>query len=117
MQESRDLGLIVKVKEPMRFVTPDEQQEQPRQVRGQRGGGGSPNGLEETVCSAKILYNLDNQREADVFSRQAGKLSIVNENKLPILSYLDLSAEKGHLQQVIYYNSKPKPSEVNSWDS
>ncbi|PWA59703.1 11-S seed storage protein, RmlC-like jelly roll fold protein [Artemisia annua] len=105
MQESGERGLIVKVQQPMQFVTPEEEQQQwqPRQrqsprQRGQQGGGAS-NGLEEKICSSKILYNLDTQREADIFSRQAGKLNMVNEHKLPILSYLDLSAEKGHLQQ------------------
>ena len=105
MQESGERGLIVKVEQPMQFVTPEEEQQQwqPQQKRqGQRGqqGGGASNGLEEKICSSKILYNLDTQREADIFSRQAGKLNYVNEHKLPILSYLDLSAEKGHLQQV-----------------
>ncbi|KAI3772990.1 hypothetical protein L6452_04186 [Arctium lappa] len=97
MQESRNRGLIVKVQQPMQFITPDEQQlQQPRQQQ-QRPGGGS-NGFEETICSEKLVYNLDNQREADIFSRQAGKLNYVNAHKLPVLSYLDLSAEKGNLQ-------------------
>ncbi|GKA57632.1 11S globulin seed storage protein 2-like protein [Tanacetum coccineum] len=104
MQESGERGLIVKVQQPMQFVTPEEEQQQwqpQKQKQGQRGqhGGGASNGLEEKICSSKILYNLDTQREADIFSRQAGKLNMVNEHKLPILSYLDLSAEKGHLQQ------------------
>lgn len=102
MQEPGNRGLIVKVQQPMQFVTPDEEQFERRQSRG--GGGAASNGLDETICSAKILYNLDNQREADVFSRQAGKLNTVNENKLPILSLLDVSAEKGHLQPNALYS-------------
>ncbi|KAI3772992.1 hypothetical protein L6452_04188 [Arctium lappa] len=99
MQESRNRGLIVKVQQPMQFITPDEQQlRQPRQQQQQQQPGGGSNGFEETICSEKLLYNLDSQREADIFSRQAGKLNSVNQHKLPILSYLDLSAEKGNLQ-------------------
>ncbi|KAI3782972.1 hypothetical protein L2E82_13033 [Cichorium intybus] len=98
MQETGNRGLIVRVQQPMQFVTPDEETQE-RTPFQRRQGGRAANGLEETICSAKLLYNLDNQREADVFSRQAGKLNVVNEHKLPILSYLDLSAEKGHLQQ------------------
>ncbi|XP_023769778.1 11S globulin seed storage protein 2 [Lactuca sativa] len=98
MQEPGNRGFIVKVQQPMQFVTPDEEQERQSPFE-RRQGGGAANGLEETICSAKLLYNLDNQREADIFSRQAGKLNTVNEHKLPILSLLDLSAEKGHLQQ------------------
>ncbi|KAL8191932.1 hypothetical protein R6Q57_028663 [Mikania cordata] len=97
LQESSDRGLIIKVQQPMEFVTPEEQQEERPLHR--RSGGGASNGVEEKICSSKIFYNLDNQREADIFSRNAGKLNLVNEHKLPILSYLDLSAEKGHLQQ------------------
>ncbi|KVI12373.1 hypothetical protein Ccrd_009208 [Cynara cardunculus var. scolymus] len=97
MQESRNRGLIVTVQQPMQFITPDEQQQgQSRQQQAGRGGG--LNGLEETICSEKLLYNLDSQREADVYSRQAGKLNYVNQHKLPVLAYLDLSAEKGYLQ-------------------
>ncbi|KAJ9547821.1 hypothetical protein OSB04_020364 [Centaurea solstitialis] len=100
MQESRNRGLIVRVQQPMQFITPEEQQQQlrpPRQQQ-QRPGGGWLNGIEETICSEKIVYNLDSQREADISSRQAGKLNFVNQHKLPILGYLDLSAEKGYLQ-------------------
>ncbi|KAI7730152.1 hypothetical protein M8C21_001440, partial [Ambrosia artemisiifolia] len=95
LQESRNRGLIVRVQQPMQFVTPEEHQLEHMR---QRRSGGPDNGMEETICSAKLMFNLDNQREADVFNRQAGKLNMVNEHKLPILSLLDLSAEKGHLQ-------------------
>ncbi|PWA38856.1 11-S seed storage protein, conserved site-containing protein [Artemisia annua] len=96
MQESSENGIIIKVKEPMQIVTPEEEkQQEPRK----QGRGGSSNGFEEKMCNATILHNLDSQSEADIFSRQAGKLNTVNENKLPIRSYLDLSAEKGYLQQ------------------
>ncbi|KAK9055712.1 hypothetical protein SSX86_026797 [Deinandra increscens subsp. villosa] len=99
LQQSSDRGLIVRVQQPMEFVTPEEEQDQSRQRQRRSGGGPASNGIEEKICSSKIFYNLDNQREADIFSRQAGKLNLVNEHKLPILSYMDMSAEKGHLQQ------------------
>ncbi|XP_076920501.1 11S globulin seed storage protein 2-like [Bidens hawaiensis] len=91
LQEPSNRGLIVKVQQPMRFVTPDVQQ---------FSRGGLPaNGLEEgRFCSSKLVFNLDSQREADIFSQQAGKLNLVNEHKLPILSHMDVSAEKGYLQ-------------------
>ncbi|MFS7930527.1 putative 11-S seed storage protein, plant [Helianthus anomalus] len=95
LQESSNRGVIVQVQQQMEFVTPDEGQEQMRQ---RRSRGGPSNGVEETICSAKLVFNLDNQREADVFNRQAGKINMVNEHKLPILSLMDLSAEKGYLQ-------------------
>ncbi|KAJ9547965.1 hypothetical protein OSB04_020508 [Centaurea solstitialis] len=99
MQESCNRGLIVEVQLPMQFITPEVLEpieKLPRQQQ-QRPGGGL-NGIEENICSEKIVYNLDSQREADISSRQAGKLNYVNQHKLPILWYLDLSAEKGYLQ-------------------
>ncbi|KAM0071368.1 putative 11-S seed storage protein, plant [Helianthus debilis subsp. tardiflorus] len=96
LQESRNRGVIVQVHQQMEFVTPEEEEQQ--QMHQRRSRGGPSNGVEETICSAKLVFNLDNQREADVFNRQAGKLNMVNEHKLPILSLMDLSAEKGHLQ-------------------
>lgn len=64
------------------------------------------NGLEETLCTTRIRHNLDTQTESDVFSRQAGRVNIVNQHKLPILRYLDMSAEKGHLFPVIHMDSE-----------
>ncbi|KAI3741950.1 hypothetical protein L1987_59629 [Smallanthus sonchifolius] len=70
--QSSERGLIVKVQQRMEFVTPEERQEQ----RSQRRSGGPSNGVEQKICSSKFVYNLENQREADFFSRQAGKLNM-----------------------------------------
>ncbi|KJU81267.1 hypothetical protein N619_00010, partial [Ectopseudomonas oleovorans] len=77
----------------MRVIRPSEEEEEQEQ----RQGGQGSNGFEETFCSTKLRTNLDNPREADVYSRQAGRLNIANQHKLPILRFLDLSAEKGNL--------------------
>ncbi|KAL3828253.1 hypothetical protein ACJIZ3_017055 [Penstemon smallii] len=58
-----------------------------------------PNGLEETVCSLKLRENLDEPSTADVYNPQAGRLSSLNSHKLPILSLLRLSAQKGVLRR------------------
>ncbi|GKB62436.1 11S globulin seed storage protein 2-like protein [Tanacetum coccineum] len=114
MQESGERGLIVKAAAPCNLsplqksnntIGNNTTNKKQGQREGQHGGGAS-NGLEEKICSSKILYNLDTQREADIFSRQAGKLNLVNEHKLPILSYLDLSAEKGHLNGPVVSNKR-----------
>ncbi|KAK1290289.1 hypothetical protein QJS10_CPB18g02067 [Acorus calamus] len=85
-------GFIVKVqKGGMGMIKPDEEQQQ------QRGRSTRENGLEETYCNMRLNQYLDNPREADIYSRQAGRLNSVNMHKLPILRYLDLSAEKTNL--------------------
>ncbi|KAL8547995.1 hypothetical protein ACS0TY_007331 [Phlomoides rotata] len=92
MQKGRaeERGLSVIVREPMTFMRAEEEQERQRDES-------SDNGLEETLCSMKIRTNIDNRRDADIYSRQAGKLNVVDRNKLPILKYIDMSAEKGSL--------------------
>ncbi|KAG6719082.1 hypothetical protein I3842_04G185800 [Carya illinoinensis] len=87
---------------------------------GQRGQRGSPqeesqeqhgqgrrlvNGLEETLCNERIRHNLDTQTELDVFSKQVGRVNIVNQHTLPILQHLDMSAEKGHIFPNALYTS------------
>ncbi|KAK4418396.1 11S globulin seed storage protein 2 [Sesamum alatum] len=90
--EEQERGLIVMARERMQFVRPDEEEgEQERQ------GRQMSNGLEETFCTMKLRTNVESRREADIFSRQAGRVNVVDRNKLPILRYLDLSAEKGNL--------------------
>ncbi|KAK2989488.1 hypothetical protein RJ640_019587 [Escallonia rubra] len=93
MQQENERGLIVKVREGMSVIRPDEEEQQ--QQQGPRAD--ESNGLEENICSMKISTNIDNRREADIYSRQAGKINIVNQHKLPILRLLDMSASKGNL--------------------
>nr|XP_009624044.1 11S globulin seed storage protein 2-like [Nicotiana tomentosiformis] len=45
----------------------------------------------------KIRTNLEHRTQADIFSRQAGKINHVNRQKLPILKYMDMSASRGTL--------------------
>lgn len=89
-------GLIVMARERMRFIRPDEEE----QEEYRRGGSESDNGFEETFCTMNIRTNVESRRDADIYSRQAGKLNVVDRHKLPILKYMDMSAEKGNLYPV-----------------
>lgn len=93
-------GIIVRCQEEMSFVTEEEQQMQEMDRWRQSKGGrysinDEENGIEETYCSMKIKHNLEKPLQADFFSRDAGKINVVNRDKLPILGYLDMSAERG----------------------
>ncbi|XP_077225184.1 11S globulin seed storage protein 2-like [Tasmannia lanceolata] len=93
MQMEDNRGFIVRVEQgSMRMIKPDEEEEYEERSPRERG-----NGLEEAFCNMRMNTQLDNRREADVYSRQAGRLNSVNMHKLPILQYLDMSAEKGKL--------------------
>ena len=76
-----------------------EREEERRRMR--RGGGYDVNGLEETFCSMRLRENIGDPSRADVFTPQAGRLSTVNSFNLPILRFLQLSAERGALYRVI----------------
>nr|AAP15457.1 13S globulin [Fagopyrum esculentum]AAQ56206.1 13S globulin [Fagopyrum esculentum] len=90
MQESDERGPIVKARKNMRqMVTP------PRFGREQDED--ETNGLEESFCNMRFRHNLGPRTEADIASRQAGRIHSVDQNKLPILEFIDMSAEKGHL--------------------
>ena len=92
MKREDERGFIVKVsKRSMSVIRPTEMEER-------RG----VNGLEELYCSMKIRHYLDDPMEADVYSKQGGRLNSVNMLKLPILRYIGMSAEKGNLKSVSF---------------
>lgn len=90
-EEEEERGLIVIARERMTFIQPEEEVEQ-----GEWRGEGD-NDVDGALCTMKISFNLEAAREADIYSRQAGKVNTVDVYKLPILQYMDMSAEKGHL--------------------
>ncbi|KAG6571523.1 hypothetical protein SDJN03_28251, partial [Cucurbita argyrosperma subsp. sororia] len=102
MQEERSSGLIVKCDEQMSFLTPEEEEEELSESPSRREE--ISNGLEETICTARVQHNMNTQREADVYSREAGRINILNQLKLPILRFMGMSAEKGHLFPNAQYN-------------
>ncbi|XVF28598.1 hypothetical protein REPUB_Repub15cG0043600 [Reevesia pubescens] len=68
--------------------------------QGRRGESGSSNGLEETFCTMSLKHRTDSSY-ADVFNPRAGRITTVNSYNLPILQFLQLSAERG----VLYKNA------------
>uniref|UniRef100_UPI0031F5DB05 11S globulin 3 n=1 Tax=Corylus avellana TaxID=13451 RepID=UPI0031F5DB05 len=74
----------------------ESEQERERQRR-QGGRGRDVNGFEETICSLRLRENMTTRSQSDIVSRQAGRINIVNQQKLPVLRYLNMSAERGHL--------------------
>lgn len=93
-------GGIVRAEQLQLSLPEYGEQELQRQQQQQQYGGGRgwrPNGLEETFCTAKLRINIGHPHKADVFNPRAGRISTVNSQKLPILSWLRLSAERGFL--------------------
>ncbi|XP_047952105.1 11S globulin seed storage protein Ana o 2.0101-like [Salvia hispanica] len=93
-------GIIVRA-EKLRMVLPEyESEEEHSQRRGR-----PYNGLEETFCSYKIKKNLDHPTSADLYNPRGGRISNVNSQSLPILNYLQLSAQRG----ILYKNAIVAP--------
>lgn len=97
MQREDERGLIVKSREGLSSILrPELEGEEQQWEQGQQGG--PYNGLEETFCTMKVHTNIDEHRtQADVYSRHAGKINVVDRLKMPILKYMDMSIEKGNL--------------------
>ncbi|MCE3216575.1 hypothetical protein HAX54_006938 [Datura stramonium] len=92
-------GHIVNIEQGLRVVRPPFSQEQEEREERQEQGQYGPrmNGIEETICSAKVRQNIDNPARADIYNPHAGRFTTVNSFTLPILSFLRLSAARGVL--------------------
>ncbi|KAJ8547228.1 hypothetical protein K7X08_010814 [Anisodus acutangulus] len=85
--QNEERGVIVKAEE-LRLNLPEEEQQ---------GGRWPVNGLEETLCTMKLRENIGHPSRSDVYNPRGGRVSTVNSNTLPILNWLQLSAERGTL--------------------
>ncbi|XP_074566999.1 cocosin 1-like [Curcuma longa] len=104
-------GDIVHVEKGLQMLEPQrhaeqEAQEQEREEREEttqeRSWGSScerSNGLEETYCTLKNRQNIANPTLADYYNPRAGRLTSLNVQKLPILRFIQLSAERGVLRR------------------
>ncbi|XP_043693242.1 11S globulin seed storage protein Ana o 2.0101-like [Telopea speciosissima] len=97
--EDDDRGTIVHVKRGLQLISPPQRWEEEEEQRERQERGA--NGLEETLCSIRLIENIDDPTRADVYNPHAGRISSLNSQKLPILNYLQLSAERG----VLYSNA------------
>ncbi|CAN1131618.1 11S globulin [Linum perenne] len=97
--ENDNRGNIVRVDGELDFVRPPTSMQDERQEQGGRGGGGhyQANGVEETFCSMRMVENIGDPSRADVFTPEAGRIRSVNSHDLPVLRWIQLSAERGVL--------------------
>nr|AIO11048.1 11S globulin [Murraya paniculata] len=98
-------GIIVRVEEELRVLSPQRGGEQEEEFQGKETMASrklsvqGDNGIEETLCTMKLKQNINDPSAADVYNPRAGRVTTVNRFNLPILRYLQLSAEKGNLYQ------------------
>ncbi|KAI3860834.1 hypothetical protein MKX03_002450 [Papaver bracteatum] len=94
-------GNIVFVEGGLRTIRPQQGEEEEEQEQRYR----TTNGLEETICSMRMKQNIANPTRADIYSEKGGRITTLNSQKLPILNYLQMSAERG----VLYQNALHAP--------
>ncbi|KAL9404482.1 hypothetical protein Peur_001454 [Populus x canadensis] len=105
--ENDNRGIIVRVQHELQVLSPQQsREEEEREREHQRRPGGRGNGLEETFCNARLKHNINNPERADVFNPHAGRLTTVNSLNLPILRYLQLSAQRGVLYPIVGDNGQ-----------
>lgn len=98
--QNEERGVIVRAEE-LRLTLPEESEQEERREQQQREGGRWPlNGLEETICTLKLRENIGHPSRSDVYNPRGGRVSTVNSLSLPILNFLQLSAERGTLYRV-----------------
>jgi mannose-6-phosphate isomerase-like protein (cupin superfamily) len=96
--ENDQRGHIVEVQgHELEFLSPRHSREEQRSIR--------DNGLEETLCTLRLKENIGDASRADVYNPHGGRITTLNSLNLPILRFLQLSAEKG----VLYRNGMLSP--------
>ncbi|KAJ0111380.1 hypothetical protein Patl1_01775 [Pistacia atlantica] len=101
--EKDNRGAIVKVKGDLQVIRPPRIQsergfESEEESEYERGRRGRDNGLEETICTMKLKENIHDPSRSDIYTPEVGRITSLNSLNLPILKWLQLSAERGVLQ-------------------
>ncbi|KAL2535786.1 12S seed storage protein CRB [Forsythia ovata] len=96
--ENDQRGHIVNIEQGLQVISPPYSEEEQQQY-------GRGNGLEETICTARVRQNLDNPSRADIYNPRAGRYTTANSLTLPVLGFFQLSAARG----VLYRNAIMSP--------
>ncbi|KAG6468849.1 hypothetical protein ZIOFF_073542 [Zingiber officinale] len=95
-------GDIVLVERGLEMLRPSrwmEQQVQQQEEQEERQGQCPRNGLEETYCTLKNKQNMADAMLADYYNPRAGRITLLNSQKLPMLRFIQMSAVRGQLRK------------------
>ena len=97
-------GEIVRVEEEFHVVRPSRMEEreeyEQEEERERRRASVAMNGLEQAFCSMRIKENINDPTRADIYNPNAGRITTLSSQKLPILRHLQLNAERGVVRRV-----------------
>ncbi|XAR48963.1 hypothetical protein NMG60_11031963, partial [Bertholletia excelsa] len=89
-------GNIVRVERELELVSPRSREEEEERERGR-----DVNRFGQNMCAMRLREVLGDPGRADVYNPDGGRISTLNGRNLPILNYMQLSAERG----VLYKNA------------
>ncbi|KAM3683277.1 hypothetical protein ACB094_12G134200 [Castanea mollissima] len=95
----KDRGNIVRVKGRLQVARPPRSREE----REQRRKRGRDNGIKETLCTLRLRENIHDPSRANIYNPEAGRISTLNSHNLPVLHWLQLSAEFRRLHRDAIY--------------
>lgn len=106
-------GEIVRVEKGLQVLHPsrtreEQTQQQESSAERQESQRCEGNGLEETFCTMKARQNMAATTLADSYNPRAGTMATLNSQKLPILRFIQMSAERGVLRRVRRHHCKLK---------
>ncbi|XP_072956558.1 cocosin 1-like [Typha angustifolia] len=96
-------GHIVRVERGLQVLKPrrteesteweEEQEEEGRRRRR------AANGIDEAICFMKLRENVGDPMKADLYTPGGGRITVLNSQKLPILRFIQMSANRGVLNR------------------
>ncbi|KAJ4793594.1 Glutelin [Rhynchospora pubera] len=101
--QNDERGEIVHVPQGLQLLRPlrsqeQLQQQQEEEFQGERyqgeWRGNYTNGLDENFCTMRIRENINDPSRADIYNPRSGRITILNNQKLPILNIVQMSANR-----------------------
>ncbi|KAL9436075.1 hypothetical protein AB3S75_022193 [Citrus x aurantiifolia] len=89
----------LQVARPPRTQSQREYEEDSSEYERSRGRYGGDNGVEETMCTTKLRENIGDPSKADIYTQGAGHITTLNSFNLPVLRWIQLSAERNLLHR------------------
>ncbi|KAJ4799718.1 Glutelin type-B 5 [Rhynchospora pubera] len=96
-------GEIVHVPQGLQLLRPLKSQEQLQQQQEEEfqderyhgeWKGNYTNGLDENFCTMRVRENINDPSRADIYNPRIGRITVLNNQKLPILNNIQMSAHR-----------------------
>ncbi|XP_072967973.1 cocosin 1-like [Typha angustifolia] len=98
-------GQIVRVDRGLHLLKPSRREQQPQEEEEEeeeerrREERRQSNGLDEAFCTMRTKENINDPNRADIYNQQSGWITYVNNQKLPALNLVQMSALRGVLRR------------------